>query len=226
MNEKHVLITGAGGNLARTVIQKFLDHNYSVSGTVTPGKKLDFHHPRLTEYALDLTHEHDVEKMMEKDCENHNQLDAAVLLAGGFRMGKLESTGAEDFHAMISINFETALHVARCAMKKMKTQHQGGRIILIGARPGLSVAEGKSSVAYALSKSLIFRLAELLNLDGKSHRVITSVLVPGTIDTPVNRAAMPDADFSQWVSPETLADTMLLLCSEQAETWREPIINF
>ena len=226
MPTKHALITGAGGNLARAVIQKFLDHGYTVSGTVSPGKKLDFSDAALTHYALDLTQEHEVMKMIDKDYEKHNRLDAVLLLAGGFQMGSLEHTGADDLHRMMSINFETAFYTAKAALAKMKTQPGGGKIILIGARPGLRMADGKSSAAYALSKSLIFRLAELLNLEGKSHHVITSVLVPGTIDTPVNRAAMPDADFSQWVTPDTLADTMLLLCSDETQAWREPVIRF
>jgi len=104
-------------------------------------------------------------------------------------------------------------------------QPEGGRIILIGARPALFANEGKNAVAYALSKSLVFKLAELLNAEGQSKKVITTVIVPGTIDTAANRNAMPEADFSQWVNPEAIAETMLFLCSENASAWREPIIK-
>ncbi|MEO5945606.1 MAG: hypothetical protein ABIP79_02230, partial [Chitinophagaceae bacterium] len=66
---------------------------------------------------------------------------------------------------------------------------------------------------YGLSKSLIFRLAELLNEEAKNTDVITCVVIPSTIDTPQNRKSMPDADFSKWVTPEKLADLIYANCT-------------
>ncbi len=70
-------------------------------------------------------------------------------------------------------------------------------------------------VAYGLAKSLIFRLAELMNDEAKGTNVVTSVVVPGTIDTPQNRKAMPDADPSKWVRPETIADVIHFYCTRE-----------
>jgi NAD(P)-dependent dehydrogenase (short-subunit alcohol dehydrogenase family) len=83
----------------------------------------------------------------------------------------------------------------------------------------------KGAVAYGLSKSLIFRLAELLNAEAKSADIVTSVIVPSTIDTPENRAAMPDADFSTWVQPTMIAETIAYYASENARHLREPVIK-
>jgi NAD(P)-dependent dehydrogenase (short-subunit alcohol dehydrogenase family) len=104
-------------------------------------------------------------------------------------------------------------------------KQNSGNIFLIGSRPGLNAAAGKGMVAYGLGKSLIFRLAELMNDEAKGHNVTTSVVVPGTIDTPQNRKAMPDANFSNWVKPEAIADAIYFYCSDKASAIREPVIK-
>lgn len=225
MNGKNVLITGAGGNLGQVVVKKFIDHGYRVLTTTSPGKKTNANENITQEYAVDLANEEAVHSLVDTLFKEHKALHAALLLAGGFMPGKLEKTAGQDLTRMISMNFETAYFTARSVLVKMMEQPDGGRIILVGARPALLANEGKNAVAYALSKSLVFKLAELLNAEGQAKKVITTVIVPGTIDTAANRNAMPDADFSQWVSPEELAESMLFLCSEKANAWREPIIK-
>ena len=84
---------------------------------------------------------------------------------------------------------------------------------------------GKGMTAYALAKSMIFRLAELMNEEARGSAVVTSVIVPSTIDTPQNRAAMPDADFTQWVSPAAIASAVYFYCTEEADVIREPVIK-
>ena len=80
-------------------------------------------------------------------------------------------------------------------------------------------------VAYGLAKSLIFRLAELMNAEAKGSNVVTSVVVPSTIDTPQNRSAMPDASFDTWVKPEAIAELIHFHCTDAAATLREPVIK-
>jgi NAD(P)-dependent dehydrogenase (short-subunit alcohol dehydrogenase family) len=80
-------------------------------------------------------------------------------------------------------------------------------------------------VAYSLGKSLIFRLAELMNAEAKGTDVVTSVIVPSTIDTPQNRKSMPDVDFNKWVKPEAIADVIHFYCSAGAAVLREPVIK-
>ena len=83
----------------------------------------------------------------------------------------------------------------------------------------------KGMVAYGLAKSLIFRLAELMNDEAKGHNVVISVIVPSTIDTPQNRSSMPDADFNKWVKAEAIADTIYFYCTPQGSILREPVIK-
>jgi NADP-dependent 3-hydroxy acid dehydrogenase YdfG len=83
----------------------------------------------------------------------------------------------------------------------------------------------KGMVAYGLTKSLIFRLAELMNAEANETDVVTHVMVPSTIDTTANRKSMPDADFSKWVTPEAIADVIYFYCTQQAEIIKEPVIK-
>ena len=96
---------------------------------------------------------------------------------------------------------------------------------MVGSRPGLDAKSGKGMIAYSLGKSLIFRLAELMNNEAKGQDVVTAVLVPSTIDTPQNRKAMPNADPGGWVQPEAIAETIYFYCTEQAAALREPVIK-
>jgi NAD(P)-dependent dehydrogenase (short-subunit alcohol dehydrogenase family) len=100
-----------------------------------------------------------------------------------------------------------------------------GRIVFVGSRPALLASEGKSTIAYALSKSLIFKLSELLNAEAAGLDVVTSVIVPGTIDTLANRTSNPNADFSAWVTPEEISSALVYLTSSEAKSIREPILK-
>ena len=100
-----------------------------------------------------------------------------------------------------------------------------GRIFLIGSRQGLNILKGKSALAYSFSKSLLFRLAELLNAEAKGKNVVASVIVPSIIDTPSNRESMPDANFSDWVTPSAIADVIYFYSSDEGNAIREPVIK-
>ncbi len=221
--KKNVLITGASGNLGKAATEKFLSEGYHVIATVTPGKGLGYEvQGDLTTYEADLTNEKSVEEVIAKIIQNHQSIDAAVLTVGGFAQGTIQTTDGTAIQKMIALNFNTAYFVARPVFGQMLSQ-SFGRIILIGSRPALLGVEGKNTVAYALSKSLVFNLAELLNADGKEKNVVTSVIVPGVIDTPLNRSSNPTANFSDWVTPEEIANTMAYLVNSKA--LREPVLK-
>ena len=139
-------------------------------------------------------------------------------------MGHIADTTTIAINKQYRLNFETAYNVARPIFLQMQKQN-GGRIFLIGSKPGLDAHSGKGMVAYALAKSLLFRLAELMNDEGKDLNVVTNVIIPGTIDTPQNRSAMPNADFSKWVTAENISNVILYYCSQDAGAIREPIIK-
>jgi NAD(P)-dependent dehydrogenase (short-subunit alcohol dehydrogenase family) len=221
-----VLITGASGNVGRAAVEKFLSKGYQVIATVSPGKNHSFDsHDRLEVVETDLANRdmttHSVDQILRK----HSIIDAALLLAGGYEGGGVGDTNTAQLEKMISLNFKTAFHIVQPVFSKMKTQPEGGRIVLIGARSALRPQDGKNSFAYSLSKSMLFKMAEFLNAEGSSVGVSTSVIVPATIDTPQNREAMPSADFNSWVKPEDIAEMMVMICSEKDSSLRDPVIK-
>lgn len=225
--KKHALITGASGNLGKAVVGKFLADGYRVIATTTPGKGLGYEvSGTIHTYEADLTDEKSVHEIIGGIIKEHKTIDAAILTVGGFAMGDIHSTDGAAIQKMISLNFNTAYFVARPVFNQMITQGSG-RIILFGARPALVAAQGKNMFAYSLSKSLIFRLSELLNAEATAagKNVVTAVVVPGTIDTPVNREAMPKADYSKWVTPEVVTANIQYLISEDARALRETVLK-
>jgi NAD(P)-dependent dehydrogenase (short-subunit alcohol dehydrogenase family) len=221
------LITGVSGNLGSAIAQKFLDEGFRVVGSVIHDDpvQLKLEHPQFETVAVDLGDEAAAEKFVRQVVEKYGRIDVAVLTVGGFAAGTIPDTGIKDILHQFTLNFQTTYQVARPVFQQM-VQQARGRIFLTGARTGLDMRFSKGTIAYGLSKSLIFRLAELMNEEGKDHNVVTSVIAPSTIDTPQNRNAMPKADFGSWVRAEDIATTIHFYCSEDASALREPVLKF
>ena len=223
---KTIIVTGASGNLGQMVVKKFLAEKYVVVGTVIPNDpmKIDIDDKNFETEVVDLMNEEASSEFTGRIINRHGNIDAAVLTAGGFAMGKIGDTKTTDIARQYKLNFETAYHIAKPVFLQMMKQGYG-RIFLVGSRPGLSMHHSKGMVAYGLSKSLIFRLAELMNDEAKGTNVVISVVVPSTIDTATNRKSMPDADFSKWVKPEAIADIIYFHCTDHADVLRETVIK-
>jgi NAD(P)-dependent dehydrogenase (short-subunit alcohol dehydrogenase family) len=224
--KKTVLITGASGNLGKATVLKFISEGYKVIATVSPGKSLGYSvDGEIHEYEADLTNESSADSAIKEIITGHSNLDAGLLLVGGFAAGNIGKTNGDALKKMFSVNFDTAYYVARPLFNHMLTQADGGKLIFVGARPALNPKDGRHSVGYSLSKSLIFKLAEILNAEGASKNVVASVIVPSTIDTDANRKAMPEKDFTSWVKPEDIADAMAFLCTRSAAPFRETVLK-
>lgn len=222
---KTAIITGASGNLGLAVVQKFLAEGYYVVGTVHNNTAtIDIRDKNLETVAVDLMNEEASQKFIEGVASKRNSIDAAILTAGGFAMGKIADTKTSDVLKQYKLNFETAYNVARPVFNQMMKQGSG-RIFLIGSRPGSDMRFSKGMIAYGMTKSLLFRLAELMNDEAKGHDVVTCVIAPSTIDTPQNRQSMPDADFNKWVKPEAIAGVIYHYCTAEASVIREPVIK-
>jgi NAD(P)-dependent dehydrogenase (short-subunit alcohol dehydrogenase family) len=223
---KTVIITGANGNLGTAVTNIFLAKNYKVITTVRKEEDLKElpQHQNLQAEVLDLTNEEKTEAFVHKIIDQHKTIDGALLLVGGFAMGDIAATQSEDVKRQISLNFDTAYHVTRPLFQHMMDQNNG-KIIFIGARPALQASAGKNLIAYGLSKSLLFKLAEYLNEEAKGKNVTVSVVAPSTIDTAPNRKSMPDADFGKWVKPEALAEVLEFTISEKGNVLRETVLK-
>jgi len=223
---KTAIVTGASGNLGQAVVKKFLAESYFVAGTIIPNDpvKIDIGDKNFETTVVDLMNEDASQKFVENIAAKQGTIDAAVLTVGGFAMGKIADTKTSDVIKQYKLNFETAYNVARPVFNQMMKQGQG-RIFMIGSRPGSDMHNSKGMVAYGMAKSLVFRLAELMNDEAKGQNVVTCVLAPSTIDTPENRKSTPDADFNKWVKPEAIADAIYFYCTPGASIIREPVIK-
>jgi NAD(P)-dependent dehydrogenase (short-subunit alcohol dehydrogenase family) len=223
---KTVIITGAAGNLGTAVTKEFLDKNYQVLATVSSENARSGiqAHPNLDISVVNLTNEKETSEFIQKSIQKYRIIDAALLLVGGFAMGGLAETSGEDLHKQIALNFETAYYVTRPLFEHLAGNKKGS-IVFIGARPAMNPAQGKGLIAYSLSKSLLFKLAEFLNAAAKGMNVSVSVVVPSTLDTPVNRKAMPDVNPDNWVKTTEIAEILEFLVSDKSRAMKETVLK-
>lgn len=222
-----VIVTGAGGYLGKAVVPHLLNNGNTIVGTVPPGKKIPAlsNYQHYEQYELDVSNPDDTAKFVQYVVNKYKRIDAAALLVGGFAMGGISKTTLEDLHSMLKLNFETAFVTAQPIYNQMKKQNSGGHIILVGAKPALEPGAASGTIAYAFSKSLVFRLAEYINESGKKYKIKASVIVPSILDTPPNRKAMPEANFEDWVKPEEVAAIVNFLISEESTPLKESVFK-
>ncbi len=169
---------------------------------------------RLTVHGVDLADRAAVEALVAEVVARHGRLDHLFNVAGTFAAAESVEATSDDLWARLwDANFRATLHACAAVAPVMKRQG-GGTIVNVGSRASLHGDAGV--VAYSVSKTAVVRLTESLAAEGKRHGVRVNCVLPGTIDTPANRAAMPAADASAWVDPDALVDALLFLASDAA----------
>ena len=162
-----------------------------------------------------MTEEESIQNAIENTLNKFKQLDILVNIAGGFQMGPLvHETSETDFDFMIKLNAKTMFLTSKAVIPYMLEQG-GGKIISISARAALK-GVGKMS-SYIASKSMVIRLTESMASELRDSNINVNCILPGTIDTPVNRADMPNSDYSKWVHPKELGNVILFLASDEAK---------
>lgn len=221
---KTIIITGANGNLGAVTVKKFIENDYRVIALARSGSELGFakDNKNFELHQLDLADESASLLFIKEAISLYGSIEAGLFLAGGFGMGNIENTTGDDLKKMFTLNFQTAYHISRMLFQHM-LQNDYGRLIFIGAKPVIQPEHAKNSVAYTLSKSLLFNLANILNAEAKGKNVTASVVVPSTIDTATNRESMPNADWSKWVKSEQVADVLEFICSDKGLSLREAV---
>src|SRR5205823_5133926 len=145
--------------------------------------------------------------------EAFGPLAAVVCAVGGWHGGTVDQTSLDGWEQMFALNARSAFLVARAALAVMLPRGEG-RLAFVASLAARSGDPG--SAAYAASKAAVVSLAESIAAQGRSHGVTANAVLPGTIDTPANRAAMPTADRARWVRPEEVAEAIVFLTSEEA----------
>jgi NAD(P)-dependent dehydrogenase (short-subunit alcohol dehydrogenase family) len=205
----NVLITGASGGLGTAVCQEFLTSGATVIGVERAWKKP----ASFATISADVTTADGCESMVKQALE-HGPLDALVHLVGGFAGGSpLVETTDHTWDGMMNVNVRSAFCAMRAALKPMQAAARG-RIVAVGTR--MAVEPTPNFAAYAVSKAALVALVKNVAAEGQKFGVSANVILPSIIDTPANRAALPDADFSRWVRPESIAKLIVFLVSDAA----------
>ena len=224
--KKNIIITGAAGNLGKAVTKKFLDDGYTVHAVISGRDDQEFmKDTQLFIYRANLMYEPEAINTVHQIVEAAGNIDMAVMIVGGFQMGTLQETSLDDFEKMYRLNFVTAYNTARPVFMQMENQKGGGQLVFVGARPAMNPETAKSMVGYSLTKSLVFRLSEIINEEGKDKNISSSVIVPSIIDTPRNRKSMPDADYTKWVTAEDIAVNIAHLATPAGRRLKETILK-
>jgi NAD(P)-dependent dehydrogenase (short-subunit alcohol dehydrogenase family) len=217
LTNRVVVVTGAAGNLGRAVAARLDAAGAScvLLDRAPIGRENDLSARTLAVDGIDLTDAQVVQAALEDAEARFGRLDALVATAGGFEGGHpVHEQDWAVWERMLFINLKTAFTACRAIIPRLP--NDGGRIVTVGARPGLSGVAGLAP--YAASKAALIRLTESLALELRDRNITANCIAPSTLDTPQNRAAMPDASFSKWVPPEEIAELVLFLLSPAARS--------
>lgn len=212
MKGKIVLITGANGGLGTEVTNSFLEAGATVVGVSRTIRQGDFANQNFAAFSADITQSKATEDLVSRTVARFGRIDALVHVTGGFAAAKIHETDDETWTKMRDLNLSSAFYISREVIKAMR-QSGGGRLIAIGS---LAAVEPHASLgAYATFKSALTMLYRTIALENQDKNITANVILPGTMDTPANRAAMPGADPSKWVQPADVAKIALLLAGDE-----------
>jgi len=206
----HVVVTGAAGELGGAVAEQLRVRGAILHLPVRSAAKLD---PALrgahVVEGLDLTDETAVAGFY-RDLPD---LWASLHCAGGFAFTPIESATAADLERMLAVNARSAFLCAREAARRLRATGRGGRIVNVIARQALDPRRGAGMVPYAMSKAAVAALTVALAEELAPEGILVNAVAPSILDTPANRAALPAADVTKWVSVDELARTLLQLAA-------------
>ena len=212
MSTKVALVTGANGGLGAPVTNALLDAGFLVAGLAPKIQANSFDHPHFTAVPVKLSNFDEAKKACETVIAHLGNIDLLVHTVGGFAGGQTVSeTDEATWQRMFDMNVNTTFHILRAVIPLMRAA-KSGRIVAIGSRAAES--PGAKVGAYSASKAAVVSLIRTVAIENKDLGITANVILPGTIDTLANRAAMPGADTSAWVKPESIAGLILWLAGD------------
>lgn len=211
MQGKTIIITGAFGALGRSAVARARAMGARVAMIDFAPAPAEFRSETLALGGVDLTDSRAAKEAIDHIHRDTGAIDALANIAGGFVWRKLQDDDGSAWERMHAINLKTAVNACRGAAAYLTASK--GAIVNVGAASALRAGAGMG--AYAAAKAGVHRLTESLAEELKGQVRVNAVL-PSILDTPQNRADMPDADHAAWVRPDDLAKVMLFLASDDA----------
>jgi NAD(P)-dependent dehydrogenase (short-subunit alcohol dehydrogenase family) len=221
LSNQVVAVTGSVGNLGLATARALQQVGAKTILVDRSEDRLREHYPGLIDSpdhflagGVDLADQDSIARMAQSALERFGRIDALVNTVGGYRGGKpVHEMGLDDWDFLFGVNLRTTLLCCRAIIPQMLRQGRG-KIVNVASRDGLTGTAGYS--AYSASKSAVLRLNESMAAELKGSNINVNCIMPGTIDTPQNRKAVPNGDFSKWVEPEAIAEVILFLISDAA----------
>ena len=222
MKGKVVLVTRAKGGLGTCVTQAFLEAGASVIGTSRKIRQADFDSPNFAAIPAEISSREGAKVLLDQVVARFSRLDVLAHTVGGFAGGQsVAETDDATFQRMFDLNLNATFYLLRAALPAMR-KTGNGRIIAIGSR---AAAEPGANVgAYSASKAAMVSLIRTVALENTDAGITSNVILPGTMDTPANRKAMPDADFSKWVQPTSVASLIVWLAGDAGKAMNGAVI--
>jgi 3-oxoacyl-[acyl-carrier protein] reductase len=209
LDGKIILLTGASGGLGSVVTPILSEAGATL--IIVDRKLSQDVVDRRGGFAADVTNESEVTQVVTDTVKQAGRIDGLINLVGAFAPGTAVDTDAAKWQKMLSLNVTSAFLLSRAVIPHM-TARRSGRLIHIAARAALEPFSG--AAAYLVAKSALVSLIRVLALELGGTRVTVNGILPGTIDTPANRESMPQADRSTWVKPESIAQVLVWLMSD------------
>lgn len=210
--DKVILITGAKGGLGNSVTRAFLETGAAVAGvsrSVTDG---DFDHPRFRAFPAELSSSEAARSLVARVVETFGRVDVLVHLLGGFAGGlRVDETEVAVLEDMLALNVRCAFATLGAVLPVMRSQGRGV-VLAVGSKAAVEAAPG--AAAYAASKAALVSLIRSVAAENADRCISANVILPTTMDTPANRKATPDADFSRWVQPAQVANLLVSLAGD------------
>ena len=228
----NVVVTGGTGALGRAVVGALRTAGAVCHVTNIVVAELETY-PHRGDPGVHITQGIDLadEKAVRKFYEGLPSLWASIHLAGGFAMSPAAETSASAFVDQFQMNALSSFVCSAAAVRAIRSRNapgpggaKGGRIVNVAARPGLEPRLGSGMVAYATAKAAVAAMTQALAQETAGEEIWVNAVAPSVLDTPANRAAMTDADYSSWVAPSAVAEVIAFLASPDNKVTRGAVI--
>lgn len=216
LNEECIIVTGASGNLGSVVARMLARKGARVACVDRTERKFDLREDGIDPDRIlwiadaDVSDKRAIDHVVASVVAHFGKVTGLVNTVGGFATGRVTAEALDQWDLMMLLNAKVALVTSAAVLPAMAAAGHG-RIVHIAAQPGIKATSGQA--AYAASKAAVIRLVETIAAEHRADRITANCILPGTIDTPVNRASMPNAKPDIWISPAAIAEVIAFLVS-------------